>query len=367
MNVRFYRSWIVPLAFVVTGCTSLPAFGPSAQDIVGAAESNIAVDSDMTAFVLIDVSAATLPAVQSKGSVVPAGFRAQEFSTTHESISASDKLEVRIWEAATDGLFASNGQRETVLALQVSSAGTIEVPYAGRIAVAGLTPGQVRDELLKKLQGQAIDPEINVQITEIGPRTATILGAVRASGQVTIPANGMRMLDLLAQAGGVPYPHWEVEVIISRGSATGRMRLDHLRGNTANNIVILPQDTVQVVHAPRRYSVFGAVRQSGRVALDTAIPTLSDLLAEVGGLNDTQAAPNAVFVFRRAHRLGAAQKVYRLDFARADSFLLADQFTLLDADIVYVATADATEFRKFITTIVSPFLGGVTGVQNIGN
>ena len=362
-----WRRILLPLVLVVTGCTSLPAFGPSAQEIAGAAETNIAADDDMTAFALIDVSAATLPDVQRVGSAFPPAFRAQALLTEHDRISVTDVLEIRIWEAASDGLFASSGQRETVLSAQVSNAGTIEITYAGRIHVAGLTTGRVREVMIDKYQGQAIDPEINVQIVETAARKATVLGAVRSSGLVTIPANGIRILDILAQAGGVPYPEWEVEIAVSRGSARGHMRMDHLRANSSNNIVIVPRDTVQVTHRARRFSVFGAVRQSGRVELDIPVPSLSDLLAEVGGLNDMQAAPNAVFIFRRSRGPNDLQKVYRLDFARADSFILADQFTLHDADIIYVATADATEFRKFITTIISPFLGGVAGAQDIGN
>jgi polysaccharide export outer membrane protein len=332
-----------------------------------AADSNISVEDEMTAFQLIDISPATLPAAPRASSGFPAGFRSQSFLTDQERIAVSDRLELRIWEAAIDGLFASNGQRETVLSVHVSNAGTIEIPYAGQLTVAGLTASQAREIILNRYQGQAIDPEVNIQIIETGARAATVIGATRTSGRATIPANGLRLLDLIAQMGGVPYPYWEVDILVSRGSTTGRMRMDHLRGNASNNIVIFPNDTVQVTHTARRFSVFGAVQQSGRIGLDTATPSLSDLLAEVGGLNDMQAAPNAIFIFRRAQDLESTPTVYRLDFARADSFLLADQFTLHEADIIYVATANAREFHKFIATIVSPFLGGVANAQALGN
>ncbi|SFR53123.1 polysaccharide export outer membrane protein [Yoonia tamlensis] len=350
-----------------TGCGGLPAFGPSAQEITNAAVTVAAQDDDMTTFALVEVSAQTVPPVQQGGGAFTAHFRAQRFLTEDEPISVSDLLEIRIWEAASDGLFSTSGQRDTVLTIPVSNAGTITVPYAGGINVAGLTTDRVRGVLLAKYNGQAIDPEISVQIVETATRTVAVLGAVRNSGRAEIPAQGMRLLDLLAQMGGVSHPDWEVEISVARGAQRSKLRMDHLAAQGGNNIVILPNDTVQVTHAPRRYAVFGAVAQSGRVSLDVAKPTLSDLLAEVGGLNDMQAAPNAVFVFRRAMRPDEQPTVYKLDFARADSFLLADQFVLRDTDIVYVATADAREFQKFISTLVSPLLGGVSSVQNLGN
>ena len=99
-------------------------------------------------------------------------------------------------------------------------------------------------------------------------------------------------------------------------------------------------------------------------------PTLSGLLAEASGLVDLQAEASSVFIFRMNHQQeDIGQKMptaYRLDFSKPDVFLLAGQFEVLPSDIVYVATAGASEFRKFITTLFSPFLGGTSGVQNLG-
>ncbi|PRY77751.1 polysaccharide export outer membrane protein [Yoonia maritima] len=355
------------LALVLAGCSSLPAFGPSTDEIVEAAAFEVGTDEAVTQFHLVNVTAATLPQSQVAVSRFPNGFRAQRFLVENERISVADVLELRIWETANDGLFASSGQRETVLSFQVSNAGTIEVPYAGRINVAGLTTSRVRQVLLEKYQGQAIDPEINVRITDTSSRTAIVLGDVRTSGRADIPANGIRLLDLLAQMGGVPHPTWEAEIAVSRGMHSGRMRMDDLKGHAADNIVILPGDTVQVTHVPRRYAVYGAVSRTGNTNLNTANPTLSDLLAEVGGLNDMQAAPNSVFVFRRARINTETPIVYRVDFARADAFLLADQFMLKETDIIYVATADASEFRKFVATLIGPVVSSANSVQSLGN
>ncbi len=356
----------VAVLLMLSGCASLPAFGPSADEIVAGAVSENAVDPELVAFDLINVNAVTVPPAYSGGRF-PRGFQDQRFLVDHERISVADVLELHIWETANDGLFASSGNRETVLSFEVSNAGTVEVPYAGRINVAGLTTSRVRQVLLEKYQGQAIDPEISVRIIDAATRTVTVLGDVATSGRADVPAQGIRLMSLLAQMGGSPNPLWETEISVSRGSHSGSVRMDQVTGHSSNNIVILPGDTVQIRHLPRRYAVYGAVSNSGRIALDIARPTLSDLLAEVGGLNDMQAAPNAVFVFRRARNLNENPQVYRVDFARADAFILADQFLLNETDIIYVATADASEFRKFVTTILSPVVSSANSVNNLGN
>ncbi|RBW43753.1 hypothetical protein DS901_09570 [Loktanella sp. D2R18] len=354
------------LLLLLSGCASLPAFGPSADAIVAGAASESDPDPALVAFDLINVSATTVPPTYSGGRF-PRGFLDQSFLVDHERISVADVIELRIWETANDGLFASSGNRETVLSFEVSNAGTVEVPYAGRINVAGLTTSRVRQVLLEKYQGQAIDPEISVRILDTAARTVTVLGDVTTSGRADIPAQGIRLMALLAQMGGSPNPLWETEISVSRGSHSGSVRMDQVAGHSANNIVILPGDTVQIRNIPRRYAVYGAVSNSGNIALNIARPTLSDLLAEVGGLNDMQAAPNAVFVFRRARNLNETPQVYRVDFARADAFILADQFLLNETDIVYVATADASEFRKFVTTLMSPVVSSANSVNNLGN
>ena len=357
--------WICVPAFLAA-CSTLPAFGPSSGDIVQAAQSESPRATEIVPYHLINVSAATLPAPPNRGGFFPASFRQQDFLVHNQSVRASDTLEVRIWETANDGLFAANGQRMAAFSTDVSNAETISLPYAGTMPVRGMTTEDIRKALLDRYTGQAIDPEISVRITGTDTQAVAVLGAVRQASSLKIPSRGIRLLDLLARAGGVPHPAWEVDLSVTRGGQVAQLSLDSLDDRQGNNIVILPGDTVQVTHTPRRYAVFGAVSHPGNTALDAPQPSLAMLLAEVGGLNDMQAEPNSVFVFRRSQPVGQAV-AYRLDFARADAFLLADQFPLAASDIVYVATADASEFRKFVSTLVSPLLGSTNALQNIGN
>lgn len=367
----------------------MPAFGPSSTAIVDAAHQPRGDEqakrrkhdkdiAEILPFQLIDVSSSTLPNI-SKTVVehFSASFLHQRFLLANQPIIPGDTLIIRLWEAANDGLFASSGQRETVFTLTVSNSGNIDVPYAGHIEVAGQSVHQIRKELLRRYKGKAIDPEIHVHIAETTSRAISVLGAVAAPGRIMVPAQGIRLHDLMALAGGIPHPPWETTVTVSRASGlsaiSSTIELTRVLEHADNNIVMLPGDRLYVEHTPRKFAVYGAITKPGNIAINHPSPKLSALLAESGGLVDLQAEASSVFVFRADPQPMDIQQqrqistAYRLDFSKPDVFLLAGRFEVLPSDIVYVATADASEFRKFITTLLTPFLGGTGGIQNLSN
>ena len=356
----------ISLMFVISGCSTLPAFGPSSDAIVGAAKHRETVLSESAGFQLVDVSPSTLPALPSDlVRKFPDRLLGQKFLSSNQEVVPRDSVVVRMWEAAEDGLFAAGGQRETEFILKVSNDGTIDVPYAGNVSVVGKSVQEIREILLKRYRGIAIDPEINVEIKETSLRGVAVLGAVVSPGLIPIPEKGVKLLDVIALAGGIPHPDWEITVNVRRRDLSTSLGLEYVLADPNNNVVILPDDNVTVSHVPRRFAVYGAIGKPGTVSLNTPSPRLTDLIADSGGLNDMQAAASSVFVFRMPNgnnRTGAI--AYRLDFSRPDAFILASQFNLVSSDIVYVAASDASELRKFFTTLLSPLLGSASSARD---
>ena len=95
-----------------------------------------------------------------------------------------------------------------------------------------------------------------------------------------------------------------------------------------------------------------------RIMLDEAIAT-------AGGLNDTQAEPESVFIFREESPevagvvLGAPATgravpvVYNLDLSDPAAFFLARGFEMRDKDILFVANSPVTDLRKVFSLIGS--------------
>jgi polysaccharide biosynthesis/export protein len=350
-----YVALLITVASLTAGCSTMPAFGPDAEAINQASIQGENAASDILPFELVNVTAATLPTNDHSTALFPVTFRNQQFLSADETIGIGDQLDIRIWEVSEDGLFATAGNRETTLNVQVSNSGQITVPYAGAVDARGLTTTQLRALLLERYQGRAVEPEIAVWITGTEGRSATLLGDVRNPGRVTIPPRGIRLLDLIAESGGAEFGPWETLVSVQRRSASGTLALADVIPSQANNIVILPGDIVNVVHQPRRFAVYGGVSRPSNIEIPNENARLAYLLAEVGGLNDRVAQARSVFVFRPSAGGGTAV-AYRFDFSRPDALLLAGAFRLETTDITYVASADAADFNRFITTVLFPFL-----------
>jgi len=354
------------LTVSLAGCSAIPAFGPDAEAINRYALNGASMSGNVLPFRVIDVTAATLPMAPNSSRAFPATLRNQGFLETDEVVGVGDQLEIRIWEVAEDGLFATAGKRETVLNVQVSNSGNINVPYANAIEASGLTTSELRTLLLERYRGQAVEPEIAVAITATEARSATIIGDIRTPGRLSIPPRGLRLLDLVAQAGGTPKAPWEVSISVQRNAVSASLPLADILGKSANNIVILPGDTINVSYAPRRFAVYGGVSRPSNIEIPIEEAHLAYLLAEVGGLNDHVAQTQSVFVFRAAGA-DATAIAYRFDFSRPDALLLAGAFRLAPSDITYVASADAADFQRFVSIVLSPLLRAASTTSNIGN
>jgi polysaccharide export outer membrane protein len=357
---------IMTVASLNAGCSTMPAFGPDAEAINQASIQGENPAADILPFELVNVTAATLPTHEQSTALFPVTFRNQQFLSADETISIGDQLNIRIWEVAEDGLFATAGNRETALNVQVSNSGQITVPYAGSLNTDALTTAQLRSSLLERYQGRAVEPEIAVSITSTDGRSATVLGNVRSPGRLTIPARGIRLLDLIAQSGGASSPPWETLVAIQRGSASGTLTLAEIARSQTNNVVILPGDTVTLGHAPRRFAVYGGVLRPSNIEIPLETASLAYLLAEVGGLNDRVAQARSVYVFRSDAETRNAT-AYQFDLSRPDALLLAGAFQLEPSDITYVAAAEAADFQRFVSIILSPLMGTARSLATVGN
>jgi polysaccharide export outer membrane protein len=112
--------------------------------------------------------------------------------------------------------------------------------------------------------------------------------------------------------------------------------------------------------------VYGGVLRPSNIEIPIENASLAYLLAEVGGLNDRIAQARSVYVFRptaEAHKAIA----YQFDFSRPDALLLAGAFQLRPTDITYVASADAADFQRFVSLVLSPFFGTTSSITNLEN
>jgi polysaccharide export outer membrane protein len=87
---------------------------------------------------------------------------------------------------------------------RIDPGGTLRVPEIGDVPAAGLTAQEFEDQLGELLQDYIINPQVDVVVEEGGGFRYTLYGNVRAPGQYALRNPDLRLIDALANAGGVP-------------------------------------------------------------------------------------------------------------------------------------------------------------------
>ena len=368
------------LVAFLAGCGVLPASGPSASDFVGQQSQ----DGSLGGYVLIELDerVASICNAQPRNSFI------RIFSDRRPApdirIGVGDSVSVTIWEAAAGGLFSaaldkmSTGSRSATLPEQlVARDGTIRVPYAGRIKVAGLRPAEVEQLVVKELQGKAIQPQAVVTISKNYSNTATVTGEVTAGARIPLTVKGDRILDVIAAAGGIKVPAFEAFVRLTRGKSTATIAINTILTNPNENIFVRPDDIITVIRQPQTFTAFGSTEKNASVPFDAAGISLEEAIAKAGGLLDARSDPAGIFLLRFEPAALVSELepgrplpsegnlvpvIYRLNLRNANSFFLARAFQVKDKDILYIANSPSDPVQKFlglVGTVTAPAISGV--------
>jgi protein involved in polysaccharide export with SLBB domain len=96
------------------------------------------------------------------------------------------------------------GEKDLPREYQVSSDGTVDLPYLQTVQVGGLEPQEISRLIRKQLIEKQIltNPSVVVQVKEYNSRRITVLGQVAKPG--TFPyTTGLTLIQALSQAGGL--------------------------------------------------------------------------------------------------------------------------------------------------------------------
>ena len=164
-------------------------------------------------------------------------------------------------------------------------------------------------------------------------------------------------------SGGGASTSEDTLVRFSRGGETVEQRLGFIRSGTPDDLELIPGDRIELIRRPRTYTVFGATPKASQINFETGEVSLAEALARVGGPNDAQADPAAVFLFRYEDAgnavVGSKPKIYRLNMLKPESYFLSQRFAIHDKDVIYIANAAANQPSKLIGVInqlFSPFI-----------
>jgi len=195
-------------------------------------------------------------------------------------IGPSDLLELEVFES----------ERLSDKNARVSSNGMVTLPLLGSVEVGGLTSREAETKIqdLLKEKGYIIDPHVSVFVAEYKSKLVSIVGAVQAPGTYELLGR-QTLLDALANAQGLTSNAGRSAHITRQNNDGSRetyiVDVDKLLedGNPDLNIPIHPGD---VIFVPQTGVVFveGAVRKVGVVPIREGDTTLSQAIAQSGGL-----------------------------------------------------------------------------------
>ena len=374
---------------LLSACGLIPSAGPTRQQV---GEPGGGQEAGIGRYVVVDVDDRT---VETLSRMAPSSFSGQ-FNDYRpagpQSLGIGDFVQVTLWEAAAGGLFSApaldrtgTGARSaSIPEQQVGQDGSITVPYAGRIRVAGRMPHAVERLIVERLQGQAVQPQALVTITRNLTNTATVLGEVTTGGRVPLSARGDRLLDVIAVAGGIRSAPHETFIRLSRDGQTVSMPLQALVQRVVENIMVRPGDVITVVRQLQTFVSAGATGRSAIIPFEAMGINLLEALGSAGGLNDARADPAGIYVMRQepvrlAEALGAprvltqdqqtVRVVYRLNMREPAALFRGREFQMRDKDVLYAASAPLNEIQKVLQVfnlIIQPAVTGVTVGNALG-
>jgi polysaccharide export outer membrane protein len=185
---------------------------------------------------------------------------------------------------------------------RVNDTGDLDLPLVGRIHAAGLTVGELEEQLAAGLKQYIRNPQVSVFIAEGRSRPVTIAGAVHRPATLEV-RSGTTLLAALQMAGGLDAPG--ATLIVTREAKYGIIPLPEAKmdadgqhssaelviavitdpTSAASRLEMQPHDVVSVLNQKRLVYVIGEVNRPGAVELSTQnTVSVMQILAAAGGI-----------------------------------------------------------------------------------
>jgi len=206
---------------------------------------------------------------------------------------------------------------------RVSDSGNITFPLIGQIQVAGLSTSDAEMLISRRLSegGYLRQPQVSIIVSEYQSQKAGVLGQVAKPGQFPL-AQSQRVMDLLAQAGGVLSETADEEITLVRADGT-RVPINLKRlmdGQPDQNVAVQGGDTVYVPRAPQFY-IYGEVQHPGTYKLTRNL-TVSQAISMGGGLTPRGTERRAIVKRRDAAGKESKVSVGSADVLQPDDVLM---------------------------------------------
>ncbi len=370
---------------LLSGCAMLPNSGPTAREIRQTEQS----PDNAIGFHIVPIDNAVLGHLQAEPEET-ISFQPSAIDAV-DRIGPGDVLQISIFEVGSALFSVPGGSAGAALGMSAASApasaagenlpligverdGTVIIPYVGKLMASGHTPAELGQMIRDGLKGKSQDPQVIVTIRLNIFNNVFVMGNVKTPGKIALTLARERLLDAVAEAGGVLGTEQDTVVRLTRAGYSQQIRFDKLRADAPSNILLSPNDRIELTARPRTYSVFGATGKVSEIPFSTPDLSLASAIARAGGPSDGQADPSAVFLFR--YEAGGTRPdgtseerpiAYHLDLMNPSSYFLAQRFPMKTGDIIFIANASAnlpTKLVQILNLFFQPFYTAKVVTQN---
>jgi polysaccharide export outer membrane protein len=276
-------------------------------------------------------------------------------------IGPQDILLVTVWDHPEITLPLGQFRTDAATGTVVDEDGFLYFPYIGRISVKGQTTSQVRESLTTQLAKVLQRPQVDVKVLAYRSQKIYIGGEVKAPAVYNVTDVPFTLAEAVNRAGGFLPTADDSRVILTRGDKT--WRLDFLtlmrEGNRIGQILLKDGDSLYVPNTLEDpVYLMGEVVKPGTMPLVHGNLSLAKALSDVGGIQGGSADARSIYVIRQGIAAKAVD-VYHLDARNPAAMVLADQFSLLPRDIVYVDAGTLVRFSRVMNMLL-PTVSAIT-------
>lgn len=168
------------------------------------------------------------------------------WTQTREKLGVGDAVHVTVFQ-----------QPDLTTDARISERGTLAMPLAGEVKVAGLTQNEAAAHIADALKnGKYLKhPQVTVALTTVRSRQVSVLGMIARPGRYPLDDTSIQLADVVAAAGGIATGGSDTVTVIRNGEAHKVAMLD-------KPFSLHSGDTVYVERAPVFY-VYGEVLRGG--------------------------------------------------------------------------------------------------------
>lgn len=209
---------------------------------------------------------------------------------------------------------------------RIGSSGTVFVPMAGQVQLAGLTIADAQSTISQILRktGAVPQAQVDVQVTNFNSQLVSLFGAVNKPGRYVLD-RPTSLTELIAQSGGLRIDSSQNATIIRGSGASSQQIVVDLRrilekGDRAADLLVKGGDIVNVPAAPKVY-MYGSVGHPGVYQLDGEMSVIQGL-ALAGGITPEGSDSRLEVQRRGPDGVMKAVKVELLDELQPEDILI---------------------------------------------